>query len=196
MAGIAIMKNNARLFIGLKDDFNTQYSTATKLTQSIANAITPVIIAAPSSSSDPDYKVSNNSSIGELGGEAEDIEVTALDSEAKENEAGFVDNGTQDITINIVDKKAYSNLKKWQDNAADLVICQTRYSKAGKPVVGLMYEGIIKSAKLTEASVGGVMQVNASIQVNGAIFDIVGQLSDETPAAGTASPHTINDPLS
>lgn len=196
MAGIAIMKNNARLFIGLKTDFSTQYSSATKLTQSIANAITPVIIAAPSSASDPDYKVANNSSIGELGGEAEDIDVTALDSDAKENEAGFVDNGTQDITINVVDKKAYSNLKKWQDNAADLVICQTRYSKAGKPVVGIMYEGIIKSAKLTEASVGGVMQINASIQVNGAIFDIVGQLSDETPAAGTASPHTINDPLS
>lgn len=196
MAGIAIMKNNARLFIGLKDDFNTEYGTATKLTQSIAEAITPTIIAAPSQSSDKDYKVANNSSIGELGGEAEDIDVTALDSVAKENEAGFVDNGTQDITINVVDKKAYSNLKKWQDNAADLVICQTRYSKAGKPVVGIMYEGIIKSAKLTEASVGGVMQVNASIQVNGAIFDIVGQLSDETPAAGTASPHTINDPLS
>ena len=196
MAGIAIMKNNARLFIGLKTDFSTQYSSATKLTQSIANAITPIIIAAPSSASDPDYKVANNSSIGELGGEAEDIDVTALDSDAKENEAGFVDNGTQDITINVVDKKAYSNLKKWQDNAADLVICQTRYSKAGKPVVGIMYEGIIKSAKLTEASVGGVMQINASIQVNGAIFDIVGQLSDETPAAGTASPHTINDPLS
>ena len=196
MAGIAIMKNNARLFIGLKTDFSTQYSSATKLTQSIANAITPIIIAAPSSASDPDYKVANNSSIGELGGEAEDIDVTALDSDAKENEAGFVDNGTQDITINVVDKKAYSNLKKWQDNAADLVICQTRYSKAGKPVVGIMYEGIIKSAKLTEASVGGVMQVNASIQVNGAIFDIVGQLSDETPAAGAASPHTINDPLS
>ena len=196
MAGIAIMKNNARLFIGLKTDFSTQYSSATKLTQSIANAITPVIIAAPSQASDPDYKVANNSSIGELGGEAEDIDVTALDSEAKENEAGFVDNGTQDITINVVDKKAYSNLKKWQDNAADLVICQTRYSKAGKPVVGIMYEGIIKSAKLTEASVGGVMQINASIQVNGAIFDIVSQLSDETPAAGTASPHTINDPLS
>ena len=196
MAGIAIMKNNARLFIGLKDDFSTQYGTATKLTQSIANAITPDIIAAPSSASDHDYKVANNSSIGELGGEAEDIDVTALDSEAKENETGFVDNGTQDITINVVDKKAYSNLKKWQDNAADLVICQTRYSKAGKPVVGIMYEGIIKSAKLTEASVGGVMQVNATIQVKGAIFDIVSQLSDETPAAGAASPHTINDPLS
>ena len=196
MAGIAIMKNNARLFIGLKDDFDTEYGTAPKLTQSIANAITPTIIAAPSQEHPKDYKVANNSSIGELGGEAEDIDVTALDSDAKENEAGFVDNGTQDIVINVVDKKAYSNLKKWQDNAADLVICQTRYSKAGKPVVGIMYEGIIKSAKLTEASVGGVMQVNASIQVNGAIFDIVGQLSDETPAAGAASPHTINDPLS
>lgn len=197
MAGVAIMKDNARLYMGLMSDFKTGGTTGdaiVKVNKTIALAVAPVIVAGQDNKN---YKVSNASSIGELGGEAEDIDTTTLDSEAKENEAGFVDNGTQDITINLVDEKTYSNLKKWQDNAADIIICQTRYAKTGKRIACILFQGIIKSAKLTEASVGGLMQVNASIQVNGAVYDVFSAMSDlPAPAAGDASPSTINDPLS
>lgn len=197
MAGIAVIKDNTRLFMGLMSDFKDGGATGnafTKLTKTIALAVTPVIITPPAQAGDPDYKVANVSSIAELGGEAEDIDTTCLDSEAKEAEAGFVDNGTQDVTFNITDEKVYSNLKKWQDNAADIIVCQARYSKTGKRIAGIMYQGIIKSAKLSEASVGGLMQVSASIKLSGAIYDVVTALSDlPAPAAGDASPHTVKD---
>ena len=190
MAGSAIMKDNARLYIGLLSEFKSQGATgeaSTSLNKTIALAVAPTLV-------DPKYKVSNSTSIGELGGEAEDIDVTALDSEAKESEAGFVDNGTQDITINMVDEKAYSNLKKWQDNAADLLICQVRYSKTGKRLGANLYKGIIKTAKMTEASVGGLQQVNASIKVSGAIYDVVTAITDlDNAAVAGVSPKTIND---
>ena len=200
MAGTAIMKDSARLYMGLMEDFKSggaSGSTFSKLTKAIALAVAPVIVAAPAQAGDPNYKVSNASSVGELGGEAEDIDVTTLDSEAKENETGFIDNGTQDITINIVDKMAYTNLKKWQDTGANLLICQVRYSKAGKLLAANMYQGIVKNATLTEASVGGLNQVNASIQVSGAIYDVVTALDDLTPGQGTETPpSTINDAVS
>lgn len=200
MAGTAIMKDSARLYMGLMSDFKDGGATGnafTKLTKSIALAVAPVIVAAPAQAGDPNYKVSNASSVGELGGEAEDIDVTTLDSEAKENETGFIDNGTQDITINIVDKTAYTNLKKWQDTGANLLICQVRYSKSGKLLAANLYQGIVKNATLTEASVGGLNQVNASVQVSGAIYDVVTALSDLTPGQGTETPpSTINDAVS
>lgn len=197
MAGIAIIKDNTRLYMGLMEDFKdggASGNSFSKLTKTIALAVTPVIIAAPAQAGDKDYKVANVSSIGELGGEAEDIDTTCLDSEAKEAETGFVDNGTQDITFNITDEKIYSNLKKWQDNAANIIVCQARYSKTGKVIAGIMYQGIVKSAKLSEASVGGLMQVSASIKLSGAIYDVVKALTDlPAPAAGDASPHTVKD---
>ena len=124
MAGIATLKDNVRLYIG-------ESAVLTK-----AN------------------KIGNISSIGDIGGEAEEIDTTTIDSMAKEFENGFEDNGSLEITQNITDDE-YTTMDAWK--------------KAGTQILGLKGQGVVKSVKLTGISVGGLLQAVASIRLSGAI---------------------------
>lgn len=138
MAGIATLKDNVRLYIG----------EAAVLTK--AN------------------KIGNISSIGDIGGEAEEIDTTTIDSMAKEFENGFEDNGSLEITQNITDNE-YTKMNDWKKAGTTVYWGLSTHNKAGTQILGLKGQGIVKSVKLTGISVGGLLQAVTSIRLSGEI---------------------------
>lgn len=139
MAGTAVLKDNVRLYID---------PTGANLTAA--------------------HKVSNVASIGELGGEAEEIDTTTLDSMAKEFENGFVDNGTVDFVVNITSDE-YVVYSAMQDSGVTVLAGISAFNKAGNQIVGVKFNGIIKSCKLSGMEVGGLLAANVSLRISGAI---------------------------
>ena len=138
MAGIATLKDNVRLYIG-------ESAVLTKTD-----------------------KIGNISSIGDIGGEAEEIDTTTIDSMAKEFENGFEDNGSLEITQNITDDE-YTKMDAWKKAGTMLYWGLSTHNKSGTQIFGLKGQGVVKSAKLTGISVGGLLQCVASIRLSGAI---------------------------
>lgn len=140
MAGIATMKNNFRLYIWDEDK---------------------TVAAAD--------RVGHISQLGDVGGEAEDIDVTTLESMAKEYINGFDDNGTLDITQNMTSNEYVTmDVRKKSGKILNWGISVFNNQRT-KQILGLQGKGIIKSAKLTGISVGGLLQVVSSLRVNGVI---------------------------
>ena len=139
MAGIATMKDNVRLFIWDEDK---------------------EVTAAD--------KMGNITQIGDVGAEAEDIDVTTIDSLAREYENGFDDSGSVDITQNITTTESSYRASR-QTNGDDVNWGISAFNKKGEQIIGLRGKGMIKSAKLTGISVGGLLQCNSSLRINGAI---------------------------
>ena len=138
MAGIATLKDNVRLYIGEASDLK------------IAD------------------KLGNISSIGDIGGEAEEIDTTTIDSTAKEFELGFEDNGSLEVTQNITDNE-YTKMNTWKNSNKTVYWGLSTHNKNGDQILGLKGQGIVKSVKLTGISVGGLLQAVTSIRVTGAI---------------------------
>lgn len=162
MAGIATMKNNFRLYIWDEDK---------------------TVGAAD--------RVGNISQLGDVGGEAEDIDVTTLESMAKEYINGFDDNGTLDITQNMTSNEYVTmDVRKKSGKILNWGISVFNNQRT-KQILGLQGKGIIKSAKLTGISVGGLLQVVSSLRVNGVInndfVDPVGPTIDKPVTAITVT---------
>lgn len=138
MAGIATLKNNVRLYIGETDSLVAE------------------------------NKIGNISSIGDIGGEAEEIDTTTIDSMAKEFENGFEDNGSLEVTQNITDDE-YTKMDAWKKSGVTLNWGLSTFNKKGKQILGLKGQGIVKSVKLTGISVGGLLQAVTSIRLSGEI---------------------------
>lgn len=138
MAGIATLKDNVRLYIGEAAEL--------KLAD----------------------KLGNISSIGDIGGEAEEIDTTTIDSLAKEFEMGFEDNGSLEITQNITDSE-YTKMNTWKSSGTMVYWGLSTHNKAKKQILGLKGQGIVKSVKLTGISVGGLLQAVTSIRISGEI---------------------------
>lgn len=138
MAGIATLKNNVRLYIGETESLVAE------------------------------NKIGNISSIGDIGGEAEEIDTTTIDSMAKEFENGFEDNGSLEVTQNITDDE-YTKMDAWKKSGVTLNWGLSTFNKKGKQILGLKGQGIVKSVKLTGISVGGLLQAVTSIRLSGEI---------------------------
>ena len=138
MAGIATLKDNVRLYIG-------ESSSLTKTN-----------------------KLGNISQIGDIGGEAEEIDTTCIDSKAKEFVNGFEDNGTLEITQNITNDE-YTKMDTWKKSGTMLNWGLSVNNAENTQILGLKGKGTVKSAKLTGISVGGLLQCVASIRLSGEI---------------------------
>lgn len=171
MAGIVTQKDNVRLFIW--DE------------------------GAEVNASD---KVGNITQLGDVGGETEDIDVTTIESLAREYENGFDDNGTVDITQNLTSNE-YTTMSVRKDTGTALNWGISAFNKKGVQVVGLQGKGLIKSAKLTGISVGGLLQATSSLRINGAISNdfvdpigyTVGKLVESVTVAGMGGVSTISE---
>ena len=106
MAGIATLKDNVRLYIG-------ESAVLTKTN-----------------------KIGNISSIGDIGGEAEEIDTTTIDSMAKEFENGFEDNGSLEVTQNITDDE-YTTMDAWKKAGTMLYWGLSTHNKSGTQILGL-----------------------------------------------------------
>lgn len=139
MAGIATLKDNVRLFVGKQAE----------------------LTAAD--------KVGNISQVGDIGGEAEEIDVTCIDSEAKEFENGFEDNGSLEVTQNITNDE-YTVMDGYKKSGETVYWGLSVLNKAKTAqILGLNGQGTVKSVKLTGISVGGLLQAVTSIRLSGAI---------------------------
>lgn len=117
----------------------------------------------------PENKLGNLVSIGEIGGEAESIDTTTLESMAKESEVGFTDNGTIPLVQNLTANE-YNKMRSLMDDGTVFNFGMSVWDRKTKSqVVGLQQKGIVTSLKLSEASVGSLMQVNTTITISGAI---------------------------
>lgn len=171
MAGIVTQKDNVRLFIWDEG---------------------AVVKAAD--------KVGNITQLGDIGGETEDVDVTTIESLAKEYENGFDDNGTVDITQNLSTNE-YTTMSVRKDAGTNLNWGISAFNKKGQQVLGLQGKGIIKSAKLTGISVGGLLQATSSLRINGAINNDfvdpigyrVGKLVESIAVAGMGGANTITE---
>lgn len=139
MAGIAVQKDNTRLFVGPRGESLTEVN-----------------------------KMGNVASVGDVGGEIEEIDTTTIDSMAKEYEVGFEDNGTVEITQNLTSNE-YSAMKNYKDNNEDLVWAISSFDKKGEQVIGLTGNGVISGLTLTGIGFGELLQVVTTIRVSGAI---------------------------
>lgn len=139
MAGIVTQKDRVRLFIWDAD-----------------------------ASVDASNKVGNITQIGDIGGEAEDIDTTTIESLAKEYENGFEDNGTVDVTQNITSNE-YATMAARKDSGEEARWGVSAFTKRGVQTLGLQGRCIVKSVKLTGISVGGLLQCISTLRLNGAV---------------------------
>lgn len=113
-----------------------------------------------------EYTLTDVTSGGEFGGERGEIESTTLDSEAKEFEAGMIDNG--ELALEML-----ANV----DNYAKL---ETDYKSGGKynfaitfPVgtaennMDKKFKGFIKTCKITGITPDELLKISATIRISG-----------------------------
>ena len=114
-------------------------------------------------------KVGNIASIGDIGGEAEEIDTTTIDSMAREFVNGYEDNGTIEVTQNITDNE-YTVMNGYKESGAEINwgIAFLNNGKT-KQILGLSGKGIVRSVRVTGISVGGLLQAVTSLRVSGAI---------------------------
>lgn len=172
MAGIVVQKDNTRLFIW-----------------KAGKAVTAA------------DKVGSITQVGDVGGETEDIDTTTIESMAREYENGFEDNGSIDITQNVTQHE-YTTMDTLKKNGEDIEWGISSFNKLGEQVIGLTGKGQIRSAVLTGISVSGLLQVNSSLRVSGAIdndfVDPIGTGTDvpveEITVRGMGGVSTITTP--
>lgn len=114
-------------------------------------------------------KLGNLVSIGEVGGEAESIDTTTLESMAKESEVGFTDNGTVELVQNLTTTE-YDKMKNLLDDGTVFNFGISVWSRKTKSqAMGLLQKGMVTSLKLSGFEVGGLVQVNTTVQISGAL---------------------------
>ena len=155
------------------------------LTQAIAEELATTFFVA-------NNKVANISELGDVGGEAEEVETTAFDSDAKETQPGAIDNGTFDLSLQITDAKVSRVLNAWQANSDMLVFDQVLYMKNGKPAFSQMGIGYIQSFHIT-GGLNEIVTAQATIRVSGALYDVTHVTPDK--ASAEAGAHTIPQDL-
>lgn len=113
-----------------------------------------------------DLVIKSLTSIGELSGEREEIDVTTLDSPdgAKEYISGAVDWGSQDIAGNLTDKEQLAKLRAIFDSQA--IREWTIKTPAGNIT---RYKAFISSFKYGEKTTDGLDTFNMTLRVTGSV---------------------------
>lgn len=144
MAGIVVQKDRVRMYIGPWGETGYQGLKA-------------------------ENKIGNITNVGDIGGETEEIDTTAIDSMAKEYDTGFTDNGTVEVTQNLLANE-YAVMAAYKDNNTDIGFALTAFNKEGDQVLSLAGKAVVSSVKLTGVSVGSLLQVVVSLRVSGALY--------------------------
>lgn len=169
MAGIVQMKDNVRFFLWTSGNL-----------------------------AKPENKLGNLVSIGEVGGEAESIDTTTLESMAKESEVGFTDNGTVELVQNLTTNE-YDKMKNLLDDGTVFNFGISVWSrKTRAQAMGLQQKGMVTSLKLSGFEVGGLVQVNTTVQISGALdlgfTDPIGYEATKITSISLSGTNTITTP--
>lgn len=143
-------------------------------------------------------KLGNLVSIGEVGGEAESIDTTTLESMAKESEVGFTDNGTVELVQNLTNDE-YNKMKNLLDDGIVFNWGVSVWSRKTKSqAMGLQQKGMVTSLKLSGFEVGGLVQVNTTVQISGALnlgfVDPIGYEAVKITSINLTGTNTITTP--
>jgi len=115
-------------------------------------------------------KLSNVVSIGEIGAAADEVDTTTIDSVAKENVGGMDDNGEVALVLNIVDTEL-TKLMAWQKDKTKLKWGVVADDADGDAIISLSgSDAWIKSCKWNGATVGGLLQVSATMRLSGELL--------------------------
>lgn len=106
-------------------------------------------------------------SIGAVGGEVEEIDVTDLDSVGKEFVPGAKDNGSVDIVLNFSTSANVQKLKTAYDSGAYMDFGIALPGEAATE--SEKFKGFIKAFKRNDISTDGLLQYTATIRISGAI---------------------------
>lgn len=181
-----INKNDSRqLFMRKLEGLQNDSKNIESLTQGIAETLAATYFVETN-------KVANITELGDIGGEAEEVETTAFDSDAKEAQPGAIDNGTFDLSLQITDAKVARVLNAWQANSDMLVFDQVLYMKNGKAALSQMGIGYIQSFHIT-GGLNEIVTAQATIRVSGALYDVTTVTPDKASAASGV--HTIPQDL-
>jgi hypothetical protein len=113
--------------------------------------------------------IGNKASIGDIGGDgAEEIDVTSMESEAKEYELGYEDYGSFDVT-QFLNSDEYAKMATLKESGTNIKWGVLINNKAGEKVLGLQGAGKVKGVKLTGLSVGSAVQVVTTVRCSGAV---------------------------
>ena len=111
-------------------------------------------------------KVGKLTNIGDIASTDDEVEVTGLESDTKEFEAGISDNGTLELTQNLTATE-YDDMMEYKENETDLKIGIAILNKAGTVAVGRSCaHAKVLSVTLGGMSVGGVITVVTSFRLN------------------------------
>ena len=178
-------QDSRQLFMRKLEGLQNDSKNIESLTQGIAETLAATFFVE-------NNKVANITELGDVGGEAEEVETTALDSDAKEAQPGSIDNGTFDISLQITDAKVARVLNAWQANSDMLVFDQVLYMKNGKAAFSQMGIGYIQSFHIT-GGLNEIVTAQATIRVSGALYDVTNVTPDKASAASVV--HTIPQDL-
>lgn len=147
MAGITILKDSCRMYIGPDLDE--------------ASADRPLALAD---------KVTSATSFSDFGADVEEIDVTTLDSKAKETEAGFDDWGSITVEQNITSDE-YTKMNAWRRSKETLKFGIVAANKRGEVVFGVSGKCFVKTCKWGGATVGGRLTVSTELRLTGDVDD-------------------------
>lgn len=117
----------------------------------------------------PENKLGNIVQIGDFAASAESIDTTTLESMAKESEVGFTDNGTVELVQNLTNKE-YVYMKTLMDDGTVFNWGMQVWNRKTKAqAASLTQKGMITGLTLTGFEVGGLVQVNTTVQISGAL---------------------------
>ena len=148
ITGIAVLKDNTRVYLAEAEGF-TAFTA--------------------------DDKVTRATSIGESGSEAEEIDTTAIDSEAKESVAGFESSPDLTVSMQVTDPVITSKYRAWQADGAILVMGIIT-DNAATTAPNVIYDQQaskcwVKSVKTSERSLNGVFTVSLVFKISGKTYD-------------------------
>ena len=182
-------QDSRQLFMRKLEGLQYESAAIESLTQAVADKLAESFFTA-------DNKVANITELGDVGGEAEEVETTAFDSDAKETQPGAIDNGTFDLSLQITDAKVARVLNAWQANSDMLVFDQVLYMKNGKPAFSQMGIGYIQSFHIT-GGLNEIVTAQATIRVSGALYDVTHKTPDKSVTDTTHSiPQDLKDSTS
>lgn len=182
-------QDSRQLFMRKLEGLKHEEAAFDSLTQAIADKLCESFFTA-------DNKVANIAELGDVGGEAEEVDTTAFDSDGKEAQPGSIDNGTFDLSLQITDAKVARVLNAWQANSDMLVFDQVLYMKSGKPAFSQMGIGYIQSFHIT-GGLNEIVTAQATIRVSGALYDVTHKTPDKAVVSTTHSiPQDLKDSTS
>jgi hypothetical protein len=117
-------------------------------------------------------RIANLTSIGAVGAETDEMEVTDLDSlEYKEFVMGLKDGGSVDIAGNmLVGGTGYAKLKGFFDSST---LVHFGVSHPTVEEASLAFDGFVKKIQVGERTATGALTFTATIRISGAITDFV-----------------------